>query len=63
MSNFKLVYKILDDSEAVYGTARIEQSSIFPDARSALVFGLPTSSDSQPNLDLENSQKPLKIGK
>jgi epoxyqueuosine reductase len=41
MSIFQSIYKKLDDSKAVYGTTRIEQNSIFPDARSALIFGLP----------------------
>jgi epoxyqueuosine reductase len=41
MSIFQSIYEILDDSKAVYGATRIEQNFIFPNARSALVFGLP----------------------
>jgi epoxyqueuosine reductase QueG len=41
MSDFNAVYKVLDDSKTIYGTTRIERDHVFPNARSALVFGLP----------------------
>jgi len=41
MSDLQSIYKVLEDSKAVYGTTKIESNFIFPNARSALIFGFP----------------------